>query len=310
MQELDNNVGIVVRTTGESYVVRTLNGVLQKCFIKGNFRIKGIKSTNPLAIGDKVHFLISDNSEYALIDKIFDRRNYIIRRSTNLSKQTHIIAANLDKVFLVISACLPKTDTMFIDRFLVSANAYNVPAEIVLNKADLYDEEASLYAGFLMELYESIGYKCWLISATEKKGINRLKESMKGNISMFAGNSGVGKSTIINALYPQAQLKTGEISSLHHSGKHTTTFAQMISFEGIDIIDTPGIKSFGMVKINKEELALYFPEMKERLKDCKYYNCTHTHEPDCAIKKAVEEEEISIERYNNYLKLLAADDMN
>ena len=165
MQEYDNNSGVVVRTTGDSYIVRLSCGGLQKCFIKGNFRTKGIKSTNPLAIGDKVHFLLSDNSEYALIDKIFDRRNYIIRRSTKLSKQTHIIAANIDKVFLVISARMPKTDTMFIDRFLVGANAYNVPAEIVFNKADIYDNEASLYVGYLTEIYEQIGYKCWLISA-------------------------------------------------------------------------------------------------------------------------------------------------
>lgn len=309
MQKDQTTEGIVVRTTGDSYIVRQENGALIKCFIKGNFRIKGIKTTNPVAIGDKVHFLLSDNSDTALIDKIFERKNYIIRRSTKLSKQTHIIASNIDLAFLVISAKDPKTDTAFIDRFLVTASAYNVPCEIVFNKEDIYDQEAMMYAASLMEIYETIEYKCLLLSATKQSGIQNLKQEMKGKVCLFAGNSGVGKSTLVNTLFPEAGLKTAEISSQHLAGKHTTTFAQMISFEDISIIDTPGIKSFGMVDFKKEELALYFPEMKERLNDCKYYNCTHTHEPHCAIKEAVENGEIAQERYINYIKMLESDEM-
>lgn len=306
--EEKKNEGVVIRTTGSSYVVRRDDTTLVPCFIKGNFRIKGLKTTNPVAIGDRVHFR-EDGSDYALIDKIFERKNYIIRRSTKLSKQTQIIAANIDMAFLVVSAKLPKTDTAFIDRFLVTANAYNVPCQIVFNKIDIYDEEAMQYAGYLIDIYESIGYKCLLVSAQDKRGLDNLKKEMQGKITLFSGNSGVGKSTLINTICPSATLKTGEVSSSHLSGKHTTTFAQMITEEDINIIDTPGIKSFGMVDFKKEELALYFPEMKEKLEECKYYNCTHTHEPHCAIKEAVENEEISAERYANYLKMLESDEM-
>ncbi|MBR1770226.1 MAG: ribosome small subunit-dependent GTPase A [Bacteroidales bacterium] len=303
------NEGIVVRTTGDSYIVKCSDDTLVKCFIKGNFRIKGIKTTNPVAIGDRVHFTQTDKSEYALIDKIYARKNYIIRRSAKLSKQTQIIASNVDMAFLVISAKDPKTDTAFIDRFLVTANAYNVPCGIVFNKSDIYDRDAMMYAASLMDIYENIGYKCMLLSAEKKQGINLLKEEMKGKVCLFAGNSGVGKSTLVNVLFPNAKLKTGEISAQHLSGKHTTTFAQMISFEDINIIDTPGIKSFGMVDFKKEELALFFPEMKERLQGCKFYNCTHTHEPHCAIKEAVENGDIAQERYISYIKMLESDEM-
>lgn len=309
MQEDQRTEGVVVRTTGDSYIVKQENGDLVKCFIKGNFRIKGIKTTNPVAIGDRVHFRVSEGSDSALIDKIFERKNYIIRRSTKLSKQTQIIASNIDLAFLVISAKDPKTDTAFIDRFLVTAQAYNVLCEIVFNKADIYDQEAEEYAASLMEIYEEIGYKCLLLSATKQKGIQNLKNEMRGKVCLFAGNSGVGKSTLVNALFPEAKLKTATISAQHLAGRHTTTFAQMISFEDISIIDTPGIKSFGMVDFKKEELALYFPEMKERLNDCRYYNCTHTHEPYCAIKQAVESGEIAQERYINYIKMLESDEM-
>ncbi|MBQ9253564.1 MAG: ribosome small subunit-dependent GTPase A [Bacteroidales bacterium] len=300
--------GTVIRTTGSSYVVKTDDNRLVSCFIKGNFRIKGLKTTNPVAIGDRVLFRQED-ADHSLIEKIFERKNYIIRRSTKLSKQTQIIASNIDTAFLVISAKFPKTDTAFIDRFLVTANAYNVPCEIVFNKIDIYDQEAMLYAGYLIDIYEKIGYKCLLVSAQEGTGMNVLKDRMKGKITLFSGNSGVGKSTLINAICPSACLKTGEVSTSHLSGKHTTTFAQMIIEDDISIIDTPGIKSFGMVDFTKEELPLYFPEMKERLSDCKYYNCTHIHEPHCAIKQAVEDGEISIERYSNYLKMLNSEEM-
>ncbi len=309
MQENEQTEGIVIRTTGDSYIVKKEDGTLVRCVIKGSFRIKGIKSTNPIAIGDRVHFLQSDNSDIALIDKIFDRKNYIIRRSTKLSKQTHIIASNIDLAFLVISARGPRTDTAFIDRFLVTASAYNVPCEILFNKVDIYDEQAKEYASYLLDIYEKIGYKCLFLSAAKQLGLGNLKKEMRNKVCLFAGNSGVGKSSIVNALFPIAQLKTAEISSQHLSGKHTTTFAQMLSFEDINIIDTPGIKSFGMVDFKKEELALYFPEMKLRLNDCKYYNCTHTHEPHCAIKEAVEKEEISHERYINYIKMLESDEL-
>ncbi|MCH3924743.1 MAG: ribosome small subunit-dependent GTPase A [Bacteroidales bacterium] len=305
-----NNQGIVIKTTGSSYIVKTTDNCLYPCFIKGNFRIKGIKTTNPIAIGDKVEFMFDKKNEYGLITKIFERKNYIIRKATKLSKQTHIIASNLDEVFLIVCACLPKTSTMFIDRFLVTANAYNVPATIVLNKIDIYQKQDKDYAQELIDIYHKIGYKCISISAKDNIGIESIKQEMKDKVVLFAGNSGVGKSTLINVLCPDAKLKTEEVSQSHLTGKHTTTFAQMIELDDIHIIDTPGIKSFGMVDFKKEELALYFPEMKSLLKDCKYYNCTHTHEPHCAIKQAVEEGIISEERYKNYLKMLDCDDMS
>lgn len=310
LTDTDNpHSGVVIKTTGESYVVRLKDNSTRRCYIKGNFRIKGIKTTNPVAIGDKVHFVSTPGSEFSLIDRIYERKNYIIRRSTKLSKQTQIIAANIDKAFLVICACPPVTDTAFIDRFLVTANAYNVPCDIVFNKQDLYDTDAVLYAASLLEIYEKIGYNCLTVSALTGFGLDKLKERMRGKTTMFSGNSGVGKSALINALYPEAGLRTSDISSSHLSGRHTTTFAKMISFEDIDIIDTPGVKSFGMVDFKKEELALYFPEMKQRLQDCKYYNCTHTHEPGCAIKQAVEDGEIAQERYIDYIKMLESDEM-
>lgn len=305
----DENIGRVISSTGLYYTIKTKNEKVVECVVKGSFRIKGIKTTNPIAVGDMVHFVYTNNSEYALIDSILERKNYIIRQSVNLSKLYSIVASNIDMAFLIISCKEPQTDTMFIDRFLVSANAYNVPCSIVINKVDIYDEKAQMYAAYLTEIYEKIGYKIFYTSAVTNVGINQLKQEMSDKICLFFGNSGVGKSTLINLICPSANQKTKEISTQHHSGKHTTTFASMIQEGKINIIDTPGVKSFGIVDFKKEELALYFPEMKNLLGGCKYYNCTHTHEPGCAIKEAVQEEEISAERYNNYLKMLSADDM-
>ena len=303
------NVGRVVTSTGSFYVVKTHANELISCVVKGKFRIAGIKTTNPVAVGDMVHFVRKDNSEFAQIDHIFERKNYIIRKSVNLSKLYSIVASNIDMAFLIVSCKEPQTDTMFIDRFLVTANAYNVPCTIVINKTDIYDETSQMYAAYITDIYENIGYEVIYTSAVSGLGIKNLKDRLKNKICLFSGNSGVGKSTLINILCPSAKQKTAEISSSHHSGKHTTTFATMIQHEDVNIIDTPGVKSFGIVEFKKAELALYFPEMKKRLEDCKYYNCTHTHEPSCAIKQAVEDGEISPERYNNYIKLLNADDM-
>lgn len=310
METQDGQVGRVITSTGSSYIVKTQDNQTYNCIVKGNFRIKGIKTTNPIAVGDVVHFYFTKNSEFCLIDKILPRKNYIIRKSVNLSKLYSIIATNIDMAFLIVCCKNPQTDTMFIDRFLVTANAYNVPCTIIINKIDSFDEAAQEYAGMLLDIYEPIGYKVLLTSALNGTGISTLKKELSGKIALFAGNSGVGKSSLINLLCPEAKQRVNDVSSLHHSGKHTTTFAAMFENDDIRIIDSPGVKSFGMVDVKKEELALYFPEMKERLKECKYYNCTHTHEPSCAIKQAVKDGEISEERYNNYIKLLNADDMN
>ncbi|MGP1515539.1 MAG: ribosome small subunit-dependent GTPase A [Bacteroidales bacterium] len=304
-----DNVGRVITSTGSFYEVKTQKGEIISCVVKGKFRMADIKTTNPVAVGDLVHFLRTDNSEVAQIDKILERKNYIIRKSVNLTKLYSIVAANIDMVFLIVSCKDPRTETMFIDRFLVTANAYNVPCTIVINKVDILDEECRSYATFLSEIYENVGYKVLYTSARKSIGLNELRQCLENKISLFSGNSGVGKSTLINILCPKANQKTAEVSMLHHTGKHATTFATMLQHENISIIDTPGVKSFGVVEFKKGELALYFPEMRDRLEGCKYYNCTHTHEPNCAIKQAVESGKISKERYNNYIKLLNADDM-
>lgn len=303
------NIGRVITSTGSFYTVKREDGSEVNCVVKGKFRIAGMKTTNPVAVGDNVHFIRTENSEYCQIDYIFPRKNYIIRKSVNLSKSYSIVASNLDAVFLIVSCKNPKTDTMFIDRFLVTANAYNVPCNIIINKTDIWDTEAEDYARFLEKIYTQAGNEVFFTSIVTNQGIDGIKEQLKGKIVLFCGNSGVGKSSLINILCPDAGQKTAEISSLHHSGKHTTTFACMFENGDIRIIDTPGVKSFGVVDFKKEELALYFPEMKERLDGCKYYNCTHTHEPGCAIKQAAEKGEIPSERYNNYIKLFNADDI-
>ena len=304
------NTGRVISSTGSFYTVKCEDGQTFNCVVKGKFRTMGIKTTNPVAVGDMVHFVCMKGNQYGQIDRIDDRKNCIIRKSVNLSKQYSVIASNIDMAYLIVSCKNPQTDTMFIDRFLVTANAYNVPCSIIINKTDIYDSQAQQYAGFLIDIYENIGYNVFLTSVVTGTGLEKLRKDMSGKICLFSGNSGVGKSSLINLFCPDAKQKTADISATYLKGKHTTTFAAMFTNGDINIIDTPGIKSFGMADFKREELALYFPEMKERLQDCKYYNCTHTHEPHCAIKKAAKTGEIHYQRYNNYIKLLNAEDMS
>jgi ribosome biogenesis GTPase len=302
--------GIVIKSTGSWYTVKAENGVNIECKIKGNLRIKGIRSTNPIAVGDHVE-LTESNAEndskqtIGLIHKIETRRNYIIRKAPNLSKESHIIAANIDQAFLVVTPQFPVTTTTFIDRFLVSAEAYRIPCHLIFNKIDLYNE-AQLHAiDEWIELYKKAGYTCLKISAKTSQGLEELKTMMKYKSNVFSGHSGVGKSTIINSILPGFELKTAEISEAHSSGKHTTTYSEMfeLNFGGF-IIDTPGIKGFGMLEMSKEEISHYFPEMFNLLNECQFYNCTHTHEPNCAVKKAVENGQIALSRYNSYLGML------
>ena len=307
--------GIVIKSTGSWYTVKTTDGQLIECRIKGNFRLKGIRSTNPIAVGDQVELTISQedsNLEGAItgmITNIIERRNYIIRKSPNLSKESHIIAANIDQAFLIVTIKHPVTTTTFIDRFLVSAEAYRIPCRIIFNKTDLYNEAQTAQMNSLIEIYETVGYPCLKISATQNQGIDELKAMMKDKTNVFSGHSGVGKSTIINCIQPGALLKTGIISDSHHKGKHTTTYSEMIDLDfGGFIIDTPGIKGFGLLEMEKEEIAHYFPEMFQLLNNCQYYNCTHIHEPGCAVKNAVAEGQISESRYETYLGLLNNED--
>ena len=307
--------GIVVKSTGSWYTVKTDDGNLIECRIKGNFRLKGIRSTNPIAVGDQVEITEQkedNNSEGAitgLITNINERKNYIIRKSPNLSKESHIIAANIDQAFLIVTIKHPITTTTFIDRFLVSAEAYRIPCLIIFNKIDLYNEEQTSLMNFLITVYEKVGYQCLKISAKKNIGIDELKKLMENKTNVFSGHSGVGKSTIINSVQPGTMLKTGIISDSHHSGKHTTTYSEMIDLDfGGFIIDTPGIKGFGLLEMAKEEIAHYFPEMFQLLNNCQYYNCTHIHEPGCAVKKAVADGQIAESRYDTYLGLLTNED--
>ncbi len=308
------NKGIVIKSTGSWYTVQTEEGKKIDCKIKGNFRLKGIKSTNPIAVGDHVEFRINESEELqtiqtGLITKIVDRKNYIIRKSPNLSKQSHIIASNIDQAFLVITINYPVTTTTFIDRFLVSAEAYRIPCHLIFNKIDRYSPEQSKQMDELIELYESIGYRCLKTSTKTKVGMDTLQSWMEGKTNVFAGHSGVGKSTLINTIEPNLNLKTREISDYHQTGKHTTTFSEMfeLGFGGF-IIDTPGIKGFGVLDMEKEEISHYFPEMFKLLENCQYYNCTHTHEPACEVKKYVHEGKIAESRYYSYLGLLDNDE--
>lgn len=296
--------GLVVKNTGSWYQVKTDDGQLVNCKIKGNFRLKGIRSTNPIAVGDKVKIILN-NEGTAFISEIDDRKNYIIRKASNLSKQSHILAANLDQCMLIVTINYPETSTVFIDRFLASAEAYRIPVTLVFNKIDRYDEGELQQLQQLTQLYTSIGYSCLSISAKNQIGIDAVKEALKGKITLFSGNSGVGKSTLINILLPELNLKTGEISDAHNTGMHTTTFSEMFPFEGNGyIIDTPGIKGFGTFDMKDEEVGHYFKEIFQTSAHCRYNNCTHTHEPGCAVLQAVNEQRISLSRYTSYLSIL------
>lgn len=296
--------GLVIRNTGSWYTVKTDSGQLVDCKIKGNFRLKGIRSTNPVAVGDRVS--ITPNQEgTAFITAIEDRKNYIIRKSPNLSKQSHIIAANVDQAFLVVTINHPVTSTTFIDRFLASAEAYRVPVVLLFNKTDALDEEEREYQQMMIDLYETVGYQCLAISAANGIGMDKVRELLAGKTTVLSGNSGVGKSTLINSLLPGVELKTAEISDAHNAGTHTTTFSEMLELpEGGYIIDTPGIKGFGTFDIEPEELTSYFKEIFHFSKNCRFNNCTHTHEPGCAVLKAVEEHYIAQSRYLSYLNML------
>ncbi len=297
--------GLVIKNTGSWYQVRTDREEIFECKIKGNLRLKDIKSTNPIAVGDFVEFSAIEE-KVGLISAIYDRKNYIIRRSSNLSKQSHILAANLDLVVLVITIRYPETSTVFIDRFITSAEAYNVPACILINKTDLYTEDEMQYAEALKTLYESIGYPVFMLSAIKPDTFDTFKQFLTGKTILISGNSGVGKSTLINAILPESLAKTGEISSYHNKGTHTTTFSQLYQLEnGAQLIDTPGIKGFGTVDMEVDEISHYFKEIFKTSKKCRFTNCTHVHEPGCAVLTAVENHQISLSRYQSYLSILS-----
>ena len=301
--------GVVTKSTGSCYTVFDENSDTIDCRLKGKFRLKGIKSTNPVAVGDHVIFEFEDGKETGVINKILERKNYIIRKSVNLSKQTHIIASNIDTAFLLVTIDNPPTFTGFIDRFLATAEAYNITTVLLFNKLDIYDDEELEKLALLDATYTDIGYKCIAISATKNIGIDEVKALMKDKTTMFSGHSGVGKSTLINAIEPTLNLKTKEVSKQHRQGMHTTTFAEMfhLSFGGF-IIDTPGIKGFGVVDFEPHQITDYFPEFFKLKSNCKFNNCLHINEPKCAIKEAVENGEIAYSRYNSYVQMVEGDE--
>ncbi len=301
------NTGIVIKSTGSWYDVLQDDHVTQ-CKIRGNFRTKGKVYTNPIAVGDKVDFIIQKEENTGLITNIHSRKNYIVRKSINLSHKAHIIASNVDLAILIVTINKPKTHTIFIDRFLVSAKAYNIPVQIVFNKIDIYKESDNKQLEELEQTYNRIGYPSLRVSALNKTNIDKLIEILKNKNSVIVGNSGVGKSSLINAIDPDLHLKTADISHYHKKGKHTTTFAEIFKLKfGGFITDTPGIKGFGFVDLENENLATYFTEMLEIQNECKYYNCTHTHEPNCKVIEAVRNNEISESRYKSYISMLNED---
>ena len=302
--------GIVYRSTGSWYWVKSNTGEFYDCRIKGKFRLKGIKHTNPIAVGDHVRFSLITEGEVTngIIEEILPRENYIVRRSVNLSKQTHIIASNIDQALLLITLNNPPTFFAFIDRFLVTAQAYQIPVILIFNKMDTYDETEQTEVQWMKSIYEALDYPCYEISCFNAEDVAKVNGLMRGKVSMFSGHSGVGKSTLLNALSPNLNLRTAAISTQHQQGQHTTTFAEMFDLsEDISIIDTPGIKGFGVVDMQAEELGNYFPEFYALKSECKFNNCLHVDEPHCAVKNAVEEEEIAPSRYDSYLQLLEED---
>lgn len=302
--------GLVIKNTGSWYTVKTGDGELINCKIKGNFRLKGIKSTNPIAVGDNVD-IVRNQEGTAFITSIHERRNYIIRKSQNLSKQSHIIAANVDQALLVITVNHPQTSTIFIDRFLATAEAYSVPVVLAFNKNDILTDEERHYQEMMTTLYSTIGYSCLTISATTGDGVERLSLLLQGKITLLSGNSGVGKSTLINRILPNANLRTSAISDAHNTGMHTTTFSEMLEMpNGGYLIDTPGIKGFGTFDMEPEELTSYFKDIFLFSKSCRFNNCTHTHEPGCAVLEAVKEHYIAESRYQSYMSMLADKDEN
>ncbi len=305
--------GTVYKSTGSWYFVKSEKGDLYQCRIKGKFRIKGIKSTNPIAVGDSVEFDIErkGDEEIGVIKLIHERANYIVRKSVNLSKQTQVIASNIDLAFLLITINNPPTLTTFIDRFLVTAQAYSIKVILVFNKIDSYKEEEKREIAYLKDIYETIGYTCVEVSAIKNINLDIIKSLMKGKTSLFSGHSGVGKTTLLNSLEPGLNLKTKQISDQHQQGQHTTTFAEMfdLSFNA-SIIDTPGIKGFGVVAIEKEELGDYFTEFFALRSGCKFHNCIHVNEPQCAVKDALETGAVSWSRYKSYLQILEGEEEN
>lgn len=296
--------GLVIKSTGSWYQVHAEDGIDYDCRIKGKFRIQGIQTTNPIAVGDHVEFELEPNSDNGIINKLHDRKNYIIRKSINLSKQAQIIAANMDQAFLVVTLASPRTSLGFIDRFLATAEAYSIPAVLIFNKLDLFNEDGLAILAEYAAIYENIGYPCYTVSAIEGTNIPQIESLLKDKTTLFSGHSGVGKSSLINALLPERSIKTGEISEASDKGQHTTTFAEMhtLPFGGY-LIDTPGIRELGIFDIRPEELGHYFREMRDLMHECKFNNCRHVNEPGCAVIKAVESGEIELSRYESYLSI-------
>ncbi|TSJ43855.1 ribosome small subunit-dependent GTPase A [Mucilaginibacter corticis] len=301
--------GLITKSTGSWYQVQTPEGDRYDCRIKGKFRIKGITTTNPLAVGDVVDFELEPEQQTGVITNLQQRKNYIIRKSINLSKQGQIIAANLDQALLVVTLASPRTSLGFIDRFLVTAEAYDIPAKLVYNKLDLFSKEGLEILDEYKAVYEKIGYPCYSVSALEGTNINQVQELLKDKVTLFSGHSGVGKSSLINALLPDLELRTSEVSEWSDKGTHTTTFAEMFELpQGGFIIDTPGIRELGVIDIEKQELGHFFPEMRERMHDCKFNNCQHINEPGCAVLSALENGEIELSRYESYLSIYNGND--
>ena len=297
--------GVVISSTGSWYRVSTENGDID-CRIRGRLRLKGIRSTNPVVVGDRV--AVEPDDESSAIVEILPRRNYIIRRASNLSKESHIIGANIDRALLIVTLHSPSTPVEFVDRFLVTCEAYNVPVTIVLGKADTLVGEHEAEAEEFTAIYRDAGYDIVRLSSTTGEGIDEIRELLKGHTTLIAGNSGVGKSTLVSTIDPALDIRTGEISESHHKGKHTTTFSTMYRIDEGYIIDTPGIKGFGLIDIDSKELCRYFPEMMRLAPDCRFYNCTHTHEPGCAVQEGVKQGIVAWSRYESYLKILDEDD--